>query len=151
MSLFFPRVRPITPEDAKSDVPDSSLPEGPRATVLVVEDEPDVLEVTQNALVDAGHRVFPARNGAEALDLLRSDTPLDLMVSDVVLPGGISGVEIAREARRLRPELPVLLASGYAGAVLAEHDAGGEFEILPRPYQKAELLRRMARALTWRG
>jgi CheY-like chemotaxis protein len=150
VSLFFPRATSMKPENVTTKAPSGSFCELPSATVLVVEDEPDVLEVTQLALSDAGHRVLSAQNGVEALELLRSDIPVDMMVSDVILPGGISGVEIAREARRLRPELPVLLTSGYAGAVLAERGIEGEFELLSKPYSQAELLRWMAKAMLGR-
>jgi CheY-like chemotaxis protein len=107
-----------------------------------------VLDVTQLALIDAGHQVVPARDGAEAIAVLQSDAPLDILVSDVVLPPGPNGVELARMARRLRPALPILLVSGYAADVLAQHSAHGELELLAKPFAYEELLGRIAKAIT---
>ena len=92
----------------------------------MVEDEPDVLDVLQYLLIDAGHEVVPARNGIVALAALQSDRVFDILVSDVVLPGRMSGVNVARTARRLRPGLPVLLVSGYPSDMLADYNAIGE-------------------------
>jgi CheY-like chemotaxis protein len=66
------------------------------------------------------------------------------MVSDVVMPGGLSGIELAREARALRPRLRVVLTSGYAAEILARHGADKDFEVLVKPYSQADLLRRIA-------
>jgi len=144
VSLLFPR--DATAEELAS--PAGPKPEAedetPPITVLLVEDEPAVFDVTQIALIDAGHQVVPARDGAEALELIRCGTPFDLLLSDVVLPGPLSGVDIARAVRKLRPGAPVLLASGYAADVLATHGATSEFEMLHKPYAQADLLRRIA-------
>jgi DNA-binding LytR/AlgR family response regulator len=67
---------------------------------------------------------------------------VDVLFSDIVMPGGLNGIELARAAQRLRPELPVLLATGYAGTV-----PGGEghgFEVMPKPYDQEQLARRLA-------
>ncbi|CAH2601233.1 Histidine kinase [Rhodovastum atsumiense] len=141
VSLFFPRA-PAAPEETEGDKDSPARP--PSATILLVEDDPDVLESISVLLADAGHRVIPARNGGEALGVLRSTERLDALVSDVVMPGGISGVDLAREARRLRPGLRVVLTSGYAADVLALLGAGAEFDVLVKPYAQADLLRRVA-------
>ncbi|WP_157033820.1 ATP-binding protein [Belnapia moabensis] len=115
------------------------------ATVLVVEDEPPVLEATAEVLREAGWRVLTARDAREAEQLLTTSQAVDVLFSDVVMPGGTSGVELARAAQRLRPGIGVLLTSGYTRTALGS-DAG-EFEVLAKPYERAELLARLAAAM----
>src|SRR6185437_10544849 len=81
-------------------------------SVLLVEDDELVRATTREALEEAGCRVVDARDGAEALQILRADQAIDLLFSDVVMPK-INGVELARSATQLRPDLKVLLTSGY--------------------------------------
>jgi PAS domain S-box-containing protein len=142
VSLFFQRAeaQPVS-RDAKA----ARREAGPRTDILLVEDDPSVLEVMQLILVDAGHRVVAARNGVDAMALLAGGITVDLLVSDVVMPGGMSGVELAREARRMHPNLGILLVSGYAADVLVRHGAADEFDILHKPYAHSELLGRVAR------
>jgi CheY-like chemotaxis protein len=148
VSLLFPRDVSGAAENATPVFAETPADRGLRAaTILLVEDEPDVLHVTRLAFTDAGHQVVPARDGAEALAVLRSEASLDILVSDVVLPGGLNGVELGREARRLHPSLPVLLVSGYAADALDEQGARGEFEILAKPFSQAELLRRIIKLM----
>ncbi len=113
-------------------------------SVLVVEDEPAVRAVAVDMLQDAGFAVLAAPDGPTALALLREGAQADILFSDVVMPGGMTGVDLAREARRLRPEIGVLLASGYAAEALAEHGGAGEFEILGKPYDVETVLTRIA-------
>jgi DNA-binding response OmpR family regulator len=101
----------------------------------------------QFALIDAGFNVVPARDGSDALSVIHSDKRLDVVLSDVVLPGGISGLEVGREARRVRPDLPVLLTSGYAGEERACRMAEAEFELIAKPCPQAELLARIGAAV----
>jgi PAS domain S-box-containing protein len=141
VSLFFQRAEPAPgSREAKA----ARREAGPRTDILLVEDDPSVLEVMQLMLVDAGHRVVAARNGVDAMALLAGGITVDLLVSDVVMPGGMSGVELAREARRMHPGLGILLVSGYAADVLVRHGAADEFDILHKPYAHGELLSRVA-------
>jgi CheY-like chemotaxis protein len=94
-----------------------SIPEGSER-ILVVDDNEDLLEVTSAMLTTFGYRVICARNGAEAIQMLESGQQFDLLFSDVVMPNGMSGVELAREAKPLRKGIKILLTSGYAGDVL---------------------------------
>jgi CheY-like chemotaxis protein len=102
-----------------------------------------VLEVASETLREAGFRVLSAPDGRAALRLLEEARRIDLLFSDVVMPGGLSGIELARAARRLRPELVVLLASGYPGEALAGQ-GGDEFTLIGKPYNRASLLQRIA-------
>jgi len=129
------RALPVAP------VPDH-LPAVARATVLVVEDDERVREVTADTLRDAGFRVLAAHDGSEALALLRRGEQFDVLFSDIVMPGGLDGVELATAARALRPAMPVLLATGYAerSATSAAHG----FEVIGKPYDQAAVVRRIA-------
>ena len=114
------------------------------ATVLVVEDDDGIRDVTSELLRDAGFGVLTAPDAPSALAILRGAAPVDALFSDVVMPGGATGVDLAREARRLRPGLPVLLTSGYAGTLLTRYGADGEFELLAKPYARSALLARLS-------
>ncbi len=86
-------------------------------------------------------------DGDAALEVLGRGQKLDVLVTDVVMPGAVSGVELARRAALLRPGLPVLLISGYAAATLAQHGATeDEFDLLRKPFTAEQLLDRMQRA-----
>jgi len=113
-------------------------------SVLVVEDEPAVRAVAVDMLQDAGFAVLAAPDGPTAMALLKEGAQADILFSDVVMPGGMTGVDLAREARRLRPTIGVLLASGYAAEALAEHGGAGEFEIIGKPYDVDTVLTRIA-------
>ncbi|NMJ41321.1 response regulator [Roseomonas sp. JC162] len=117
---------------------------GVGCTVMVVEDEPAVRAVAVDMLQDAGFAVLAAPDGPSALALLREGAHVDILFSDVVMPGGMTGVDLAREARRLRPSLGVLLASGYAAEALAQHGGAGDFELIGKPYDSDTVLTRLA-------
>ena len=109
----------------------------------MVEDNEDILEVTSAMLTTFGYRVLCARNGAEAIQILESDQEVELLFSDVVMPNGMNGVELAREARRLNKDIKVLLTSGYAEDVLERHQAVDEFPIIDKPFRLGDLARRL--------
>ena len=111
--------------------------------VLVVEDDDDLLEVTSETLTSLGYQVSRARNGVEALRILHSGQPFELLLSDIVMPNGVNGVELAREARRLSKGIKILLSSGYAANVLERHSALGEFPIVEKPFNRSDLGRRL--------
>ncbi|HET7162159.1 MAG TPA: ATP-binding protein [Rhodanobacteraceae bacterium] len=119
-----------------------------RETILVVEDETDVRTVATRFLSAVGYNVVAAASAREALDLLIAKPDLDLLFSDVVLGSGMDGIELAREARRLRPDLPILLASGYQGSGDRRHEESGEtFELLRKPYRREQLTGSIRRLL----
>jgi CheY-like chemotaxis protein len=113
-----------------------------KAKVLVVEDDPDVLDVAVESLRMLGYDVLTAPDGQSALAVLRRDPDVRILLSDIVMPHGMNGVELAREAVRLRPELRVLLASGYPMSALP-HNSGrkalDEFPFLSKPYRSSQL------------
>jgi len=119
-----------------------------KETVLVAEDDPFVRAYAVNCLQSFGYRVVEAVDGRDALNKLSGGVSADLLFTDVVMPGGINGWELAVNARKVRPELKVLLTSGYALEALAERGrlpAGAV--VLNKPYRKAELARRVREAL----
>jgi CheY-like chemotaxis protein len=109
--------------------------------VLMVDDDSNIVGIVSDVLRDAGHDVITASNGTQALELLQQDPFIDVLFSDVVMPG-ISGVELARKALELRPGLRVLLASGYSEGWLDDVPPGVDFVAKPyRAMQILELLR----------
>jgi PAS domain S-box-containing protein len=121
-------------------------------SVLVVEDDPDVLDVTVETLHSLGYQVFSAPNAPEALTILgRDDARIDVLFADVMMPKGMNGIELAREARRLRPKLQILLASGYRREGLRDReDIAEDTVFLAKPYQLsvlAETLRQLTRSV----
>lgn len=116
-------------------------------TVLVVEDEPDVRDVAVSFLRSLGYSNRVASDAEQALKLLYEDAAIDLLFSDVVLGSGMNGFDLAREARRQRPDLPILLASGYEHAVLKGDGAEPGLELLRKPYSREEFSAAVRRAL----
>ena len=115
--------------------PDESVVRGGNECILVVEDDPAVRASVANALERLGYRVLVATNGGDALDRWREDHGIiDVVVSDMIMPGGTNGVDLAEQLRRDKPELPVILMSGYVGD-LAQNEAirqSGAY-YLPKP------------------
>jgi signal transduction histidine kinase/CheY-like chemotaxis protein len=123
-------------------------------TVLVVEDDPDVRSLVLAQLEDLGYATLAATNGPEALNLLREHkNHVDLLLTDVVMPGGMTGVELVRAVRALRPQLPAILTSGYTsgGPIISstsEADPPENLPTLSKPYQQEELAQAVVQALT---
>jgi signal transduction histidine kinase/CheY-like chemotaxis protein len=111
----------------------------PPLRILLVEDDPSVAAVTEAMLVDFGHEVHRAANAYEALRVLWSETELDVLFSDVVMPGSMNGVDLAKQAVAQRPALKVLLTSGFAGESLDEWLSQGAWPFLRKPFLSTEL------------
>jgi PAS domain S-box-containing protein len=117
------------------------------ATILVVEDDPDVREMIVGILSDLGYRTLVATNGPEALTILNRDHSVDLLFTDIVMPAGMSGIELARQASRLRPDLKVLLSSGYAREANQWRSARVEFPFIAKPYRPGTLGKKLEEVL----
>jgi CheY-like chemotaxis protein len=138
VELYLPR----SEERASERRPDGSVPLRRAAAgevVLVVEDEPAVLEMAVESLTELGYRTLTATQAAEALERLGGPERIDILFSDVVMPGGMNGVQLSVEARRLRPGLRVLLTSGYTGSALDGQGVPDDLPLLSKPYQREEL------------
>ena len=103
--------------------------------------------VAARLLAAFGYQVIPARSAHEALELLAGSPTVDLLFSDVMLGRGMDGVELAHAARRLRPGLAVLLASGYRGRQNGPNGPGSPFRLLHKPYRREQLVDAVRRAL----
>lgn len=142
--LFFP----ATDQNDTGVRPDSptmrQVQRAGKETILVVEDREDVAELARAILEDFGYEVLSASNGRKALELLDEAKRISLLFTDLIMPGGMNGVSLAREARKRQPRLKVLLTTGYAEASLERSDLGGsEFEVINKPYRRLELARRI--------
>jgi CheY-like chemotaxis protein len=118
------------------------------ARILVVEDDDMVRAHIVRLLRSMGYTVVESENGARALQILQQREDLDLLLTDVVMPGGMNGFQLADEALVARPKLRVLFTSGYADSQIA--DAGREYsedKLLRKPYRRAELASKVAEAL----
>ena len=111
----------------------SGLPDGTRSVVLLVEDERKVRVMAAERLRESTYCVLEAEDGAAALTLLRSGVHIDLLVTDVGLPGGMNGRQVADAVREHRPGLPVLFITGYAGAALERQLAPG-MAVIGKPF-----------------
>ena len=109
-------------------------------SILVVEDNPDVLNMAREILTNLGYKPLEASDGNTALDILISNPETALLFTDLVLPGGMNGRELAAEARKIKPDLPILLTSGHAMEVLAKSGGlGNGMRLLPKPYRMSDL------------
>ena len=109
-------------------------------TVLIVEDEPDVLDAAGQLFRSIGYEVVTATNGVDAMAMLERRTDIDVLFTDVVMPKGMNGIQLARSARELRPDLKVILASGYPLPALREqYGRIDDFAFVNKPYRLAEL------------
>jgi PAS domain S-box-containing protein len=133
---------------APADLGEHEAPRGEGA-VLVVEDDPFVRGYAVATLESLGYRTLIAANGREALSRLAEDTPIDLLFTDVVMPGGLNGWELAQQAKALRPEIRVLFTSGYALDTLITKGRLAEgVTMLVKPYRKADLAIRVRHVLS---
>jgi PAS domain S-box-containing protein len=135
--MYLPR---IAADPASEAIPAKAVKaqRGPKLKVLLVEDDAQVAELVDAMLDELGHEVIRAEHAEAALEILNAGEPVDLMLTDLIMPGDKSGVELAREAVRLRPRLPIILSSGYTGEVLtaAEHTP---WPLLRKPYGPEQL------------
>jgi CheY-like chemotaxis protein len=111
--------------------------------VLIVEDEPSVLDVACEIFEILGYQVLTADHAAAALDVLRSDVSIDVLFSDVVMPFGMNGVELSHKARELRPAIKILLASGYPMSALPSGGLDPGTSFISKPYRWTELAEKL--------
>jgi signal transduction histidine kinase len=139
--LYLPRAE-RRGEDARTK--DARAPLGGHETVLVVEDDPMVRDLAVAMIGKLGYAVAVASNGKDALAVLDSARRIDVMFSDLVMPGGLNGAELAAEAVRRRPAIKVLLTSGYTERTVGKptgHELG--FPLISKPYRASDLAARI--------
>jgi PAS domain S-box-containing protein len=125
----------------------------PSGHILIVEDSPDVLALSKEILEEVGYQVTTAETGEAALALFKSLEPdtIDLLFTDLVMPGGMNGIVLADEVAKLDPELPVLMTTGYNEELVAEGPRAAGLDVLGKPYRRADLLDRVRQALNQKG
>jgi len=124
----------------------SRAPDG-TAAIRIVEDHADVRQTITEVLSHLGYRVLTTTTGSEAVEILQQENSIEVLLSDVMLPGGLSGIELARLARKLKPGLKVVLSSGYVGDEARRDLMRGEFSFLPKPYRPVELAAKLSEVL----
>lgn len=139
--LYLPRAAQAKAGDETRSL-SSRPPIGQGETILLVEDHEDVRRLARMHLADLGYRVLEAENGRQALDILAHDDEVDLLFTDIVMPGGLSGIELEREARKLRPQMKALFTSGFTRDNLSD-----PVNFLPKPYRKPDLAEKVRAVL----
>jgi PAS domain S-box-containing protein len=147
VKLYLPRARGNTlttmVEDELPVVQDSN-----NETILVVEDDALVRATVDRMLQELGYTVLLAATGEDALPFLESDAHIDLLFTDVVLPGKLGGKALAERARKLRPNLAVIYSSGYTqNSIIHQGRLDADVELLSKPYKKQDLARRLRSVL----
>jgi CheY-like chemotaxis protein len=145
VKMYFPEATGVPA--SVTPAPDDE-PRGFGEVVLVVEDDPSVRALAVRLLRRLGYAALEAQDGEAAIALAESDTKIDLLLTDVILPGDLSGPRIAEAIARRRPELPVLFASGYSREMIdlgAQGDSSVRF--LPKPYDRRSLALAVREAL----
>jgi len=151
VKIYLPRFHSeenVEPEKAAADV----VGGGSHETILVVEDDEDVRASTTEMLRDLGYSIFEAPNGRVALQFLKAHPEIDLLFTDVGLPGGMNGRQLADTARGLRGNLKVLFASGYArNAIVHDGRLDPGVELIPKPFTRDTLAARVREILDARA
>lgn len=144
--LYFPRHSGEIPIDIPRD--NVAHAQVGQETILVVEDEPLILEQLAKQLEGLGYKVLTANEGEPALAILQAHSDIQLLFTDVVLPGGMNGSQLADEALRIRPGLKVLYTSGYSeNAITHQGRLNPGVELLTKPYRRAELSAKIRKVL----
>jgi PAS domain S-box-containing protein len=141
ITLFLPRSLEV--DIAVRPTAATGLPRGSEI-ILLVEDDDDVRDTAFNMLTDLGYQVMQAENGETALQIIEGDDPIDLLFTDVVMPGGMTGQALSEQALLLRPELPVLFTSGYVQDSIVHHGRLDEgVKLLGKPYTQMAMAQKI--------
>jgi nitrogen-specific signal transduction histidine kinase/ActR/RegA family two-component response regulator len=148
VSLYLPKAEAAVIEDEEEAPPDGAagMP-GHGKTILVVDDQPAVREAIEAPLARLGYRILEAADGLAARKLLESDQPIDLLLTDVVMPHGVSGLDLVDEARRLRRDLKIVLVSGYLREFGGRAGGLSGVIFLEKPFKQTDLANAVATAL----
>jgi PAS domain S-box-containing protein len=119
---------------------------GGSETILLVEDSDDVRALAQEQIAALGYRVVLAASGEEALEQLKTET-IDLLFTDIVMPGGMSGLELVEQFRETHPDTPVLMTTGYNEDLVADIPRGSNLDVIGKPYRREQLADRIRAAL----
>jgi len=146
VKLYFPRMRGA--QNTSYEQPGELALEGGTEHILIAEDDDLVLQHLKSQLHSLGYRVTAVRSGPEALEAMKTNRDIDLLLTDIIMPGGMNGRELADRARAAYPSLKVLYTSGYTENAIVHHgrlDPG--VELLSKPYSRLELATKVRRVL----
>jgi CheY-like chemotaxis protein len=139
MCLYLPRYVGDL-ESVDTPDPHAGAEPGQGETVLVIDDEAPIRMLIADVLEEAGYRVLEAGDGPSGLKILQSDVCIDLLITDVGLPGGINGRQVADAARTARPDLKVLFVTGYAeNAVIGNGHLDAGMQVITKPFAMTAL------------
>jgi CheY-like chemotaxis protein len=146
VDLYFPKAAP-GPSKSRAAFDTQQAPLGGGKRILVVEDNEEVREATASRLESLGYAVLQARSGAEAINVLETGDSVDLVFSDVVMPGGMSGYDVAEWVRSKRRDVKVVLSSAHSDLPLATSASVRSLKILAKPYSREQLACALSEAL----
>ena len=138
--LYFPKAEYV-PIVSDASFSPREAPLGDGELILVVEDNDKVREATVSGLESLGYAVLEAKTGADAITLIETDEPIALVFSDIVMPGGMTGYDVAERVCSMKPVLKVLLTSGYSDLGVKVKKTARDVRILTKPYTRAQLAR----------
>jgi len=143
--LYFPCSEKTVSREPLPTVAHPPLPR--KASILVVEDQDDIRQLLADSLEEFGHEIRTARAAEEAIEILRGNAHIEVLVTDITLPGRMTGLDLVRKARELMPDLKILTISGYASedSIRASHI--GRCAFLPKPFRLSDLNRAVAELL----
>jgi PAS domain S-box-containing protein len=145
--IYLPRSDALAEDTTIVTITRPVIPSG-QEKILLVDDDRPVRRAVALLLANLGYDVVEAGDGPEALAQLENGEPFDLLLTDIVMPGGMSGLDLAQRARKRRPDLKILLTSGYTDtAMLAQGILQPSDQILSKPYRKAELAEKVRSTL----
>ena len=149
--LYLPRAGALAATNITHNALEMDLPSGSES-ILIVDDENDLLTLAEHYLSNLGYRVRTAENAQQALAIMEENGSFDLLFSDVVMPGGMNGYELAQRITEIKPDIKVLLTSGFTSKTIA-HDNLARFSshLLHKPYRKNDLAWRIRLVLDEQG
>jgi len=146
--LYLPRAQSVDEEKEMTDIEEPTKPQATQQVILAVEDDSAVRTHVAELLRGLGYQVVVAPDANAALRLLQETPGIELLFTDVILPGGMTGADLAVEARRQRPQLKVLFTSGYPrNAITQAGFLGADAEVLAKPYRRTELATKLSEVL----
>jgi CheY-like chemotaxis protein len=144
MCLYLPRLDQNAAEDERPAAPSEGRPSGDGEVVLVIDDEPTIRMLIAEVLEELGYSIMEAWDGASGMRVLQSDLRIDLLITDVGLPNGMNGRQVADAARQKRPNLKVLFITGYAeNAVIGNGHLDKGMQVIAKPFEMNALVRKI--------
>ncbi|OJU11806.1 MAG: hybrid sensor histidine kinase/response regulator [Caulobacterales bacterium 68-7] len=142
---------PVTRDKVEPPVPSGFTPTTTtterRQRILLVEDSPEIRALAEETLRELGYEVVGFASGEEALEAFEADDRFDLVFSDIVMPGGMNGLVLAEAIQARRPDVPILLTTGYNDELALDGPRAGAMDVLGKPYRRNELVNRVQAAL----